>query len=78
MVDQKLQLRYWRKRRKMTIDDLSAKAKMSTQTIIKIEKYGHIPTPTTLGKLEDALGVTTEQLFEGPGASETANPHRAA
>lgn len=75
-----LYLRYWRKRRKMTIDDLAAAAKMSTQTIVRIERYGHIPTPTVFDKLEKVLDVTTQQLYDGPnekGVQEVKNPNAA-
>jgi transcriptional regulator with XRE-family HTH domain len=75
-----LYLKYWRKRRKMTIDDLAAAAQMSTQTIVRIEKHDHVPTPAVFDKLEKALNVTTQQLYDGPyekGVQEVKNPNAA-
>lgn len=65
----RLHLKYWRKRRKLTIKELAKQAGMSTETIVKIEKYGHIPGKEVLDKLERALNVTTDELFSGPTSS---------
>jgi len=59
----KVKLKYWRKRRALSIEDLASKAKMSTQTIVNIEKYGTEPRPSTLRKLAETLGVTIDELL---------------
>ena len=59
----KTRLKYWRHRRAMTQHELAAAAGVSNQTIVNIERYGKEPIPTTVRKLAQALGITTEAFF---------------
>lgn len=59
----KVKLKYWRIRRALSISDLARKAKMSTQTIVNIERYGTMPRPTTIRKIITALEITIEDLL---------------
>lgn len=59
----KTRLRYWRRRRGMTQSELAATAKVSSQTIVNIERYGKDPIVSTVRKLAKALNLTTEELF---------------
>src|SRR5690349_14950334 len=60
----KLNLKYWRTRRAMTIRDLVAASKVSSQTIVRIEKYGEMPTPAVIKKLSAALNVPVDELIQ--------------
>lgn len=58
-----IRLKYWRKRRVLTIAELAAKADVTPQTIVTIEK-GRNPNarPETLRKLAGALSIGIEEL----------------
>jgi len=43
---------------------LAQKAGISPATIVNIEQQKHLPTPSTLHTLAEALGITVEQLVE--------------
>ena len=51
----------------MTILELSLKAKVSTQTIVKVEKQDHYPKPSVIKKLAKALNVELDQLVLDDG-----------
>lgn len=56
-------LRYWRKRRNMTIEGLAQEAHVSTRTITKIENTGHVPAPAVMGRLSKTLNVSIDDLL---------------
>lgn len=58
-----LKLKYWRKFRSLSIDELAAKANVSPQTIVNIEAHGIEPRPKTVRKLAEALEVTPDKLL---------------
>lgn len=60
----KLRLQYWRKRRAMSIRALAKEAKVTTQTIVNLEKQRQDPQPTTIQVLAKALNVTIDDLIE--------------
>jgi transcriptional regulator with XRE-family HTH domain len=60
----KINLKYWRQRKAMTIRDLVQTSKVSSQTIVNIEKYGRMPQPAVIKKLATALGVRIEDLIQ--------------
>jgi transcriptional regulator with XRE-family HTH domain len=60
----KINLKYWRMRKAMTIRDLVETSKVSSQTIVNIEKYGRMPQPAVIKKLATALGVPIEDLIQ--------------
>lgn len=82
MVVLRLNLKYWRNKRVMTILELSLKAKVSTQTIVKVEKQGHYPKPSVIKKLAQALNVELDQLVlddevvSKPGSDKTVKVSR--
>ena len=55
-------LKYWRKRRGLSIERLAKDAKVSTITIQRIEKEGRMPRPDVLERLIKALNITLEEL----------------
>ncbi len=57
----KLRLKHWRERRVMSVRDLSAAAKVSSSTIIEIEKTGDAPRPSVIKKLATSLGVSDDE-----------------
>lgn len=59
-----LRLKYWRTRRALSIDDLAARAGMSTQTIVNLEKDRQPARPRTIQKLADALAINVDDLLE--------------
>lgn len=59
----KVKLKYWRKRRALTLRDITAKTGLSSQTLVRIEQ-GHEPRPSTLRKLAEALDVPLDDLIE--------------
>ncbi len=59
-----VKLKYWRERRALSIEDLAKKAKMSTQTIVNIEKHGKKPRPSTIRKLAQTLEIKIEDLLD--------------
>jgi XRE family transcriptional regulator, regulator of sulfur utilization len=54
-----------RQKRNMTQDQLADKAKLSIDTIGKIERGLRWARLTTLHQLAKGLGVTTDELFRG-------------
>ncbi len=60
----KINLKYWRMRKAMTIRDLVQTSKVSSQTIVNIEKYGRMPQPAVIKKLAVALDVSIEDLIQ--------------
>lgn len=60
----KLKLKYWRTRRALSIDALAAKAEMSTQTIVNLEKNRQPPRPGTIQRLAEALDINVDDLIE--------------
>ncbi len=58
----KVVLRYWRKRRGLSIEKLAKDAHVSTITIQNIEKKGLIPRPDVLERLVRALNVALDEL----------------
>lgn len=57
-----VKLRYWRKRRFLSIDDLAEKAQVSAKTIVNIEVHGIEPRPRTVRKLATALEIELDEL----------------
>ena len=71
-VNLKNQLKYWRKRRGFTIEGLAADARVSTATIIGMERDEHyIPRPAVINKLTDKLGITVAQLVVDESETES-------
>jgi transcriptional regulator with XRE-family HTH domain len=70
-VHMKINLKYWRMRRAMTIRDLVEKSKVSSQTIVNIEKYARMPQPAVIKKLAAALDVQIEELVQENDLSMT-------
>jgi transcriptional regulator with XRE-family HTH domain len=56
-------LRYWRKRRGKSIEQLAREAEVSTATIVKIEKGHTIPRADVLQRLTQTLNITIDQLI---------------
>ena len=52
-----------RKRKKMTLDDLSAKSGVSKSILSKIERDLSNPTVTTISRISDALGEKLSDFF---------------
>lgn len=75
----KVNLKYWRMRKALTMRDLVAISGVSTQTIVNIERYGHMPQPLVIKKLSAALGVSIEDLIqdEPDGKKEESWPGRS-
>lgn len=70
----KLVLRYWRKRRGLSIRALAKKAQVSSVTILRVENENLVPQPKVIQKLMGALDVTMEQLLVDASDDE---PHAA-
>lgn len=69
----KNQLKYWRKRRGFTIENLAITAGVSTRTIIKMERDPHhIPRPDVTNRLTGKLGITVDQLIVDESEAEQA------
>jgi transcriptional regulator with XRE-family HTH domain len=68
-------LKYWRKRRGLSIEKLAKLAKVSTITIVRIEKAGLMPRPDVLKRLTTKLGITMDELIVD--ASEDEKPRIA-
>jgi transcriptional regulator with XRE-family HTH domain len=66
-----VRLKEWRQRRLLTQEDLSAKAGVGVNTIIRIEG-GQWPRISTLRKLAAALEVTPDELIETEGNAQAA------
>jgi transcriptional regulator with XRE-family HTH domain len=60
----KLRLKYWRERRAMSIRKLSEVAKVTTQTIVNLEKQRQAPQPSTIQDLAKALNITIDDLID--------------
>jgi transcriptional regulator with XRE-family HTH domain len=58
----KVVLRYWRKRRGLSIEKLAKDAHVSTITIQNIEKKGLVPRPDVLERLIRALNIALDEL----------------
>ena len=69
----KVQLRYWRKRRGLSIEKLAKDAHVSTVTIMRIESSNRLPRPDVLERLTQALKITVEELV----ADDTEDIHVA-
>jgi len=74
----KVVLKYWRKRRGMSIERLAKEAKVSTITIQKIEKENHMPRPDVLERLKDKLDVTMEELVVDASEDTPEDRHSVA
>jgi transcriptional regulator with XRE-family HTH domain len=74
----KVNLKYWRMRKALTMRDLVAISGVSTQTIVNIERYGHMPQPSVIKKLSAALGVSIEDLIQDDEPEGKLNPAKAA
>lgn len=77
----KTRLRYWRRMRALTQQELADKAKVSNQTIVNIERYGKEPYTTTLRKLANALDIVPSDLFtedvnQADGKADEEKPAR--
>lgn len=59
----RLRLKYWRTRRAMNIRQLAVESKVSSATIVKIEKDHYVPRPDVINKLAKALNVTVDDLL---------------
>jgi transcriptional regulator with XRE-family HTH domain len=59
----RLRLKYWRTRRAMNIRQLVRESKVSSATIVKIEKEQHyVPRSDVINRLAKALNITVEDL----------------
>ena len=65
----KLRLKHWRERRAMSIRDLSDKSKVSSATIVAVEKTGNAPRPNVIRRLAAALDVTLDELIDDSPAT---------
>ena len=59
----RLKLRYWRRRRALSIPDLAALAHASSDTIVKIENENHVPRPNVIRRLAAALEIDLDDLL---------------
>jgi DNA-binding XRE family transcriptional regulator len=59
----KTRLKYWRRKRGLTQDELCTLAGTSKQTVVNIERYGKEPIINTVKKLSRALNISTEEFF---------------
>ncbi len=62
-----MRLREWRERKALSQRDLARLARVSQFSISKIETGHQKARPSTVRKLAEALGLTPEELFRGPG-----------
>lgn len=69
----KLRLLYWRTRRALNVRELASKSKVSSTTIVRIEKGDYIPRTDVIRRLADALNVPLDDMWE-----EVKHPKRAA
>lgn len=60
-IDNKI--REYRKKQKLTQDELSAKVNVTRQTIVALEKGSYIPSLLLAMNLADVLDVKIEELF---------------
>jgi transcriptional regulator with XRE-family HTH domain len=70
----RLKLRYWRRRRALSIPDLAALAHASSETIVRIETTNHVPRPNVIRRLAAALEVSLDELLVVE--DETEEPER--
>lgn len=60
----RMRLKYWRTRRAMNIRTLSVNAKVSSATIVKIEKNSsYIPRADVINSLANALSISVDELL---------------
>lgn len=62
-----IRVREWRERKALSQRDLARLARVSQFSVSKIETGQQKPRPSTVRKLAEALGLTPEELFRGPG-----------
>jgi transcriptional regulator with XRE-family HTH domain len=55
----------WRQRKALSQRDLARLSGVGVATIVRIE-HSQPARPSTVRRLAEALGVTPEELFEGP------------
>lgn len=67
----KILLRYWRRRRGKSIEQLAKEAHVSTSTITKTENSDVIPRAGVVNRLAQALGVTVDQLIVDESETES-------
>jgi len=60
------ELRWHRKRRQLSLDQLSEQSGVSRSMISKVERGQAVPSTTILSRLAEALGVTFSQLMSHP------------
>ena len=66
-----LQLRAWRTYRALSQAELAARAGVTKQTVLALEKPGHRrPHPRTVRKLAKGLGIAPHQLYSAPTGRE--------
>ena len=65
------QIQRLRNERKLTLDDLSRAAGVSKSMLSEIERDKANPTIAVAWRLTNALGITLDELFSQPKASET-------
>ncbi len=71
-------LKYWRKRRGLSIEKLAKDAKVSTVTIQRIEKEGRMPRPDVLERLIKTLNITLEELVADTSEDTAEDSHSIA
>lgn len=62
-VQSQLNLRYWRERRKLTVQELSEKSGVATKTISDVECHGLMPRHKPIERLSVALKIPAGKLF---------------
>ena len=63
-------IRYIRKQKKMTLEDLAFEINMDWSFLARIETGKTVASVETLFKITKALGIKLEQLFAGADATE--------
>jgi|GEM_PF-5758189 len=71
-------IRAWRLSRGLSQEGLAERARVSRQTVVRLETGRNQPAARTQARLAEALGITVGQLCDGPpslhGASESTAP----
>lgn len=67
----KIKLREWRLASFVTQEELAQRSGLTEVSISRIETGVREPRISTVRRLAEALGITPQQLVDGPGADNT-------
>src|SRR3954447_881702 len=74
VVEDRLHLDSWRKRRNLTQRELASRSGVALTTINEIEAGKRKPRPSTLRRLASVLGTEEWNLYNAPGEAWSAVP----